>query len=142
MIKKSLRIPLIALIIIVVIVAILFWDLTESRKIYRADSSQNNVESGTRYSPADYVGKENCVNCHQRQHNLWSDSDHDLAMQVANDSTMLGNFDDAEFTHFGVTSKFYKKDTKYFVETEGLDEKWAAAGQAHHQHPACRHGPA
>lgn len=81
MIKKSLRIPLIAIIIIVVIVAILFWDLTDSRKIYRADASQNNSESGGRYALADYVGKENCINCHQRQHNLWLDSDHDLAMQ-------------------------------------------------------------
>lgn len=36
---------------------------------------------------------------------------------------MLGDFNDAQFTHFGVTSKFYRRDNKFFVETEGLDGK-------------------
>ena len=42
-------------------------------------------------------------------------------MQVANEDTVLGDFDDATLTHFGVTSTFFKQDEKFFVRTEGPD---------------------
>src|SRR5262245_7146638 len=41
----------------------------------------------------------------------------------ANDRTVLGDFKDANFTHFGVTSTFYRKDDKFFVRTDGPDGK-------------------
>ena len=44
-------------------------------------------------------------------------------MQEATDKTVLGNFDDATFTHFGVTSTFSKRDGKFFVRTDGPDGK-------------------
>ena len=44
-------------------------------------------------------------------------------MQVANDSTVLGNFNDARFTKDGVTSSFFKKDGKFYVRTDGPDGK-------------------
>jgi len=71
-----------------------------------------------------FVGREACKECHQKEYDLWQDSHHDLAMQVVNDRTMLGDFDNASFTHFGVTSRFYKKDDKYIVHTEGEDGKF------------------
>jgi tetratricopeptide (TPR) repeat protein len=37
----------------------------------------------------------------------------------------LGDFNDAEFTHFGVTSRFFKKDGKFFVHTEGPEGEMA-----------------
>jgi tetratricopeptide (TPR) repeat protein len=40
-------------------------------------------------------------------------------MDVANENTVLGDFDNAEFTLHGVTSKLYKKGEKYFVYTNG-----------------------
>jgi tetratricopeptide (TPR) repeat protein len=40
-------------------------------------------------------------------------------MDVADKTTVLGDFNDAEFTQHGVTSRFYKKDDKYFVHTNG-----------------------
>ena len=40
-------------------------------------------------------------------------------MSVASDSSMLGDFNNAEFTYDGKTSKFYKRDGKFFVFTEG-----------------------
>ncbi len=42
-------------------------------------------------------------------------------MQEMTADTVLGDFDDATFTHFGVTSRFFKKDGKFFVNTEGPD---------------------
>ena len=48
-----------------------------------------------------FVGRENCKSCHEKQYNLFIGSDHDLAMDEANDSTVLGNFNDASFTQGG-----------------------------------------
>ncbi len=73
------------------------------------------------YLPATYIGRAACIDCHEQEHELWTGSHHDLAMQVANEDTVLGDFDDATFTHFGVTSTFYKKDGKFFVNTDGPD---------------------
>ena len=68
---------------------------------------------------AEFVGGKECVSCHQREYNLWKDSDHDKAMDVATDSSVVGNFDNAEFFYNGKTHKFYKRDDKFFVYTEG-----------------------
>jgi predicted CXXCH cytochrome family protein len=54
---------------------------------------------------------------------LWKGSDHDLAMQEVSRETVLGDFNNSTFTHHSVTSRFYMKDGKYFVETEGRDGK-------------------
>jgi hypothetical protein len=42
-------------------------------------------------------------------------------MQVADSTTVLGNFDDASFANYGVTSTFTTRDGKYFVLTDGPD---------------------
>jgi Flp pilus assembly protein TadD len=69
--------------------------------------------------PPNFVGGETCARCHEPQAELWRGSHHHLAMQVANEDTVLGDFDDATLTHFGVTSTFFKRDEKFFVRTEG-----------------------
>ncbi|MBT8120633.1 MAG: cytochrome c family protein, partial [Gammaproteobacteria bacterium] len=72
---------------------------------------------------AEYVGLETCEQCHAEQVNLWQGSHHDLAMQHADENTVLGDFSDAEFTYAGITSKFYKKNKKFMVRTDGPDGK-------------------
>jgi Flp pilus assembly protein TadD len=67
---------------------------------------------------ATYVGRETCARCHQPQVEHWTGSDHDLAMDLATDKTVLGNFDNQEFTHFGVTSRFFREGKKFCVTTE------------------------
>jgi predicted CXXCH cytochrome family protein len=69
----------------------------------------------------DYVGRESCRECHLKEYNLFLGSDHDRSMDTATEETVLGDFNDASFTHFGVTSRFYRKDGKYMVLTEGPD---------------------
>jgi tetratricopeptide (TPR) repeat protein len=68
-----------------------------------------------------YVGRSACAGCHQTQAEQWRGSHHDLAMQPADESTVLGDFDDARVSHFGVTSRFYKINGKFMVKTEGPD---------------------
>ncbi len=72
---------------------------------------------------ADYVGRDSCITCHQKEYRLWKGSDHDLAMQPANEQTVLGNFSDVSFKHMGITSRFYRKGPDYYVYTEGPDGK-------------------
>ncbi len=69
---------------------------------------------------ADFVGGKECISCHQREYELWEGSDHDNAMAVANDSTVLGNFNNVEVEFRGKKHKFYKRDGKFFVFTEGV----------------------
>ncbi len=42
-------------------------------------------------------------------------------MQEATEQTVLGDFNNATLTHFGITSSFYRKDRKFFVRTDGPD---------------------
>jgi Tfp pilus assembly protein PilF len=66
-----------------------------------------------------FVGSAQCRDCHNPEYDRWEGSHHDLAMDVANENSVLGDFDNAEFTLHGVTSRFFKKDEKYFVYTNG-----------------------
>jgi predicted CXXCH cytochrome family protein len=81
--------------------------------------------SSADYSAPTFVGSENCAGCHQKEAKLWSGSQHKAAMQHATDKTVLGNFNDASFEHFGVHSRFFRKDGKFLVETDGPDGKLA-----------------
>jgi predicted CXXCH cytochrome family protein len=70
---------------------------------------------------ATFVGRDGCVDCHEKASEAWRDSDHDKAMAVANDSSVVGDFDDAVFDDGDVYARFFRRDGKYFVETEGPD---------------------
>ncbi|MEX0612532.1 MAG: cytochrome c3 family protein, partial [Pirellulales bacterium] len=70
---------------------------------------------------ASYVGRQTCAECHQAEHKLWLGSDHDLAMDLATDETVLADFNDTSFTYHGVTTRFFRRDGKFVVNTEGFD---------------------
>ena len=74
-------------------------------------------------SGATFVGSETCAGCHQAEAKLWGASQHKAAMQHATEKTVLGNFNDAAFEHFGVRSRFFRKGGRFFVETDGPDGK-------------------
>jgi tetratricopeptide (TPR) repeat protein len=66
-----------------------------------------------------FVGSAGCRDCHNAEYDSWEGSHHDLAMDVAGEGTVLGDFDNAELTVHGITSRFYREDGKYFVHTNG-----------------------
>ena len=89
------------------------------------NETNKNVFTSTKLIPdTHFLGDETCKTCHAEEHVKWEGSHHDKAMQIASDSTVLGNFNDIEFVSQGVTSKFYKKGKDYFVNTEGPDGKY------------------
>ncbi len=70
---------------------------------------------------AQYVGRDSCAQCHTTQVDQWHGSDHDRAMERASEASVVGDFNDASFTRFGVTTTFFRRNEKYFVNTEGPD---------------------
>ena len=72
---------------------------------------------------AEYVGQKVCAKCHVEQSSLWQGSHHDLAMQRADENSVLGDFSNTTFTYAGITSRFFKKNKKFMVHTDGADGK-------------------
>lgn len=70
---------------------------------------------------AEFIGSSHCIKCHQQEYDLWQGSHHDLAMQEVSEASVLGDFGDTEFAQFGVVSRFYRKDGKFMVRTDGPD---------------------
>ncbi len=94
---------------------------------------QTNTQPAAANAPAPaasekaaYIGAETCAGCHQTQTELWRGSHHDLAMQVANPQTVLGDFNQAKFNKDNVASEFYRQDQQFWVKTDGPDGKPAA----------------
>ncbi|SHO51276.1 tetratricopeptide repeat protein [Desulfopila aestuarii] len=75
--------------------------------------------------PLQFVGSQKCGTCHQQALGKWQGSYHDLAMAEANAQTVLGDFADVVYRdpYSGVESRFFQKEEKYYVETEGPDGK-------------------
>jgi tetratricopeptide (TPR) repeat protein len=73
---------------------------------------------------AQYVGRASCIECHQPEAAAWSGSDHDLAMDLATDQTVLGDFKDAEFSRFGERTRFFRDGKRFMVNAEGPDGQY------------------
>tara|TARA_R110000772_G_scaffold148001_3_gene258528 strand:- start:56434 stop:58680 length:2247 start_codon:yes stop_codon:yes gene_type:complete len=71
----------------------------------------------------DFVGGESCTSCHAQQHALWQGSHHDLAMTTPTPDTVLGDFDQATFTHRDVTTTFFREGDQWLIRTAGEDGK-------------------
>jgi tetratricopeptide (TPR) repeat protein len=72
---------------------------------------------------ATFVGGRKCADCHKAEYDRWHNSLHDRAMEVADNATVLGDFNNAVFEFHGVISRFYRKDNQFFVYTQGPDGK-------------------
>ena len=79
---------------------------------------------GSTAAPPAFVGSDACAQCHPAEAKLWRSSQHKLAMAHA-DASVLGDFNDAGFDYYGVHSRFFRQDGKFFVETDGPDGKLA-----------------
>jgi tetratricopeptide (TPR) repeat protein len=95
----------------VIVVAIPFYVVKETQRI--ATDKVPDI------ADASFVGREQCIDCHDAAYEQWLGSDHDNAMDVANEQSVVGDFNDTEFEHDGIISRFFKKGDNYFVFTEG-----------------------
>ncbi len=67
---------------------------------------------------ASYVGNAACSGCHEQATAEWAGSHHDLAMQEATPETVLGDFSNATFDYFGVTTTFSQEGDTFFIKTD------------------------
>jgi predicted CXXCH cytochrome family protein len=74
---------------------------------------------------ATYVGAQACAGCHAREHAGWAQSDHARAMQIAGETTVLGDFADRRVAYGAITSTFFRREGRYMVRTDGPDGKLA-----------------
>ena len=109
--------------VLAVAAAIAYVELADRRSPLPATSPA--APPATTLPAATYVGGQTCTSCHANEHAAWSGSHHDLAMQVADDKSVLGNFADAKFSSAGITSTFFRRGGKFFVNTDGPDGKLA-----------------
>ncbi|MDZ7783240.1 MAG: multiheme c-type cytochrome [Halioglobus sp.] len=72
-----------------------------------------------------FTGSSACRDCHGAEYEAWRSSHHQLAMQPPGPDTVLGDFDDTEFTYNGVTTRFYRRGDNYLVRTDGEDGELA-----------------
>jgi len=70
-----------------------------------------------RSGPAIFIGSTACQDCHDAEFQDWTGSHHELAMQIASDQTVLGDFDDVSFDYFGTTTQFFTRDDGFYVRT-------------------------
>ena len=82
-------------------------------------------QTGGNEPAAAYVGAQACARCHPQEHAAWVSSDHARAMQIANETTVLGDFADRRFAYGAVTSTFSRREGRYMVRTDGPDGKLA-----------------
>ena len=72
---------------------------------------------------ATFAGSKKCMDCHKAEYDKWQNSHHDRAMEVADDATVLGDFNNAVVEIHGFTTRFYRKGDKFFTSTQGPDGK-------------------
>jgi len=70
---------------------------------------------------ATYVGDKACLECHAKEVKEWKGSHHDLAMMVADEKSVLGDFNNATFDYNGIITSFFKKGDKFMVNTDSED---------------------
>jgi len=116
MFKKSTftSLLIILLIVLLIVFRVFIADSYSSRDAKYSEIEQHSI---------DYVGDQSCKKCHATEFKDWKHSDHYMSMLPPNDSTVKGDFNNVTFTGDGVTSRFFKKGSKFYINTESYDGK-------------------
>ena len=97
---------------------ILMLALATAAGVFFVSTGCNEVNDFNLSTTNAYAGDASCQSCHAKEHAEWKISDHFKAMQPANDSSVLGDFNNTVFSADGITSKFFKRDGKFFINTQ------------------------
>ncbi len=101
------------------IVLIILTIISGSVLNYSCNDHKSETSTEESNGVATYTGDLSCKNCHAAEYDQWLSSDHYMAMLPANDSTVLGDFSNAQLKADGITSEFYKENGKFFIHTDG-----------------------
>lgn len=71
--------------------------------------------------PVALVDEKACQGCHGAEVKQWQGSHHQRAMQLPTEQTVLGDFNDQTFTSDKETTRFFRRDGGFWVNTPGPD---------------------
>lgn len=74
-------------------------------------------------APVAYVPDERCRECHEAAGQAWRGSHHAKSMMHASEDSVRGDFASRTLRHRGETARFFRRDGKFFVNTQGPDGK-------------------
>ena len=94
------------------------WSCSDSEKV---NPHRPSVHKDEIYLVDQYVGAEACAECHHHVHQKWEGSHHFHAMELPNEQTVRADFNGSTFENYGVTTKFFREEEKYLVETENQE---------------------
>jgi hypothetical protein len=97
----------------------------------RFDRTPETGSSGAGPAVAGCIGGKACASCHADEYQRWTGSHHDLATQLAGETTVLADFGGAQFTYNGITSEFLQRNGPYFFRTYGADVELAGFEVTH-----------
>jgi len=86
--------------------------------LFLAACSREPVETQQGADTPGFVGSDQCASCHQVEFDQWQPSHHNLAMQVATEQTVLGDFNETVVPYFDAGAIFSRRDGRFFVSTE------------------------
>ncbi|MEA3490980.1 MAG: multiheme c-type cytochrome [Campylobacterota bacterium] len=70
---------------------------------------------------ATYIGDKACAECHSKETREWRGSHHDLAMMVADEKSVKGDFNNTKFNYNGIITTFFRDGDKFMVNTDSED---------------------
>ena len=69
---------------------------------------------------AEFVGTQQCPECHLEEYRAWEKSHHDFVMQEVSEATILGDLNNAQYLYNGITTTFSRDNGEYRVATDVL----------------------
>ncbi len=88
---------------------------------FLAGCPSRGVQTPFDLTKAQYVGESKCVDCHREQADLMVGSHHQLAMQLATEKTVLGDFNNASLVQHDITNRMFRDGERFMIHTEGPD---------------------
>ena len=73
-----------------------------------------------------FAGSAACSECHADETAAWAGSHHGWALREPVEGAVLGDFDNATFSHKGIVTRFFRDGGRFMVETDGPDGKLVA----------------
>ena len=111
-----------ALVLAIALAGFWFYGCGKGASKAKSTNGQNDFGASSALKPRPaYVGRDSCVECHAEAVAKWEGSHHFHAMELPNDQTVRADFNGTTFTHHNITSRFFRKDDRFLVETENQE---------------------
>lgn len=88
------------------------------------NASEPSSDQSSEHSGAEFVGSQQCTDCHTEQAKAWQGSHHDMAMRHAKPDSVLGDFNNVSIEFRGESNRFFMKQDQYWVNIKGPDGKF------------------